>query len=117
MLFQLQGEPPCLRTGSCSVYSNGKLMIYGGKTARTPTSMLSDLRVLDLQQQPPTWQLEAPRLVVSSSSSGAASLQQQQPLLGLAGHCGGVDAEGCVVFYGGYRRYDLKEPQAVLQVG
>uniref|UniRef100_A0A383VNZ1 BTB domain-containing protein n=1 Tax=Tetradesmus obliquus TaxID=3088 RepID=A0A383VNZ1_TETOB len=116
-LVPTQGEPPCLRTHSCSVYCNSKLMIYGGKTARTPVSMLCDLRVLDLQQQPPTWQLEAPRLAVSSSSvAGMEQQQQQQPLLGLAGHCGGADAEGCVVFYGGYRRNDLKEPQAVLQV-
>ncbi|KAF6252347.1 hypothetical protein COO60DRAFT_1644120 [Scenedesmus sp. NREL 46B-D3] len=112
-----QGEPPCLRPASCSVYCNGKLMVYGGKTARTPTSMLSDLRVLDLEQQPPTWRLEAPRLLVSSnsSSSGAAGMQQQ-PLLGLAGHAGGANADGCVVFFGGYRRYDVKEPQPVLQV-
>jgi hypothetical protein len=95
-------------------------MIYGGKTARTPVSMLSDLRVLDLTQQPPSWQLEAPRLAAGSSSrvSGLQQQQQQQqPLLALAGHAGGVDAEGCVVFYGGYRRNDVKEPQAVLQVG
>jgi hypothetical protein len=86
--------------------------------------MLSDLRVLDLTQQPPTWQLEAPRLLVnrsSGSSSGAAGAQQQQQslqlLLGLAGHMGGVDADGCVVFFGGYRRYDVKEPQLIIQVG
>jgi hypothetical protein len=97
------------------VYSNNKLMVYGGKTARTPTSMLSDLRVLDLNQQPPTWQLEAPRLLANSSGSGTTGVQQQ-PLLGLAGHMGGADADGCLVFFGGYRRYDVKEPQSVIQV-
>jgi hypothetical protein len=91
-------------------------MVYGGKTARTPTSMLSDLRVLDLTQQPPTWQLEAPRLLTNSSSSSGPASVQQQPLLGLAGHMGGADADGCLVFFGGYRRYDVKEPQSVIQV-
>ena len=85
--------------------------------------MLSDLHLLDLNQQHPTWKQIQPRLLLTgihSSSSSAAgtpnSTQQKPALLSLAGHCGGVDKSGHVVFWGGYRRNDFKEPQLVIQV-
>lgn len=89
--------------------------------------MLSDLHTLDLNQQPPTWHQVQPRLLAAgihssgtpnnSSSAGAAGSSGAKPaLLSLAGHCGGVDNLGNFVFWGGYRRNDLKEPQSVIQV-
>eukprot|EP00878_Enallax_costatus_P035768 GHUV01039983.1.p1 GENE.GHUV01039983.1~~GHUV01039983.1.p1 ORF type:complete len:411 (+),score=90.40 GHUV01039983.1:102-1235(+) len=117
-----QGEPPCLRTDSCSLFHNGQILIYGGKTAATAASMLSDLHLLDLNQQQLMWKQIQPRLLPigihsNSSTAGASNGTNSKPaLLSLAGHCGGVDKSGHVVFWGGYRRNDLKEPQLVIQV-
>lgn len=112
-----------MRTDSCSLYHNGQIIIYGGRTASTPSSMLSDLHLLDLRQQPPAWSQIQPRLAASSSNisketaaNSSSNAANRQPVLSLAGHCGGVDKQGNFVFWGGYRRSDLKEPQSVIQV-
>lgn len=88
--------------------------------------MLSDLLILDLNQQMPTWKQVHPRLQAGNTSSsgtkaaaGAGSSSGSTPrtaLLALAGHCGGVDASGRCIFWGGYRRNDLEEPQSLIQV-
>eukprot|EP00878_Enallax_costatus_P032791 GHUV01036065.1.p1 GENE.GHUV01036065.1~~GHUV01036065.1.p1 ORF type:complete len:199 (-),score=39.31 GHUV01036065.1:98-694(-) len=84
--------------------------------------MLSDLHLLDLNQQQLMWKQIQPRLLPigihsNSSTAGASNGTNSKPaLLSLAGHCGGVDKSGHVVFWGGYRRNDLKEPQLVIQV-
>lgn len=75
--------------------------------------MLSDLLVLDLNQPVPTWRQVQPRLLAGKVNTNSTS---RPALLALAGHCGGVDASGQCIFWGGYRRNDLKEPQAIIQV-
>lgn len=88
--------------------------------------MLSDLHTIDLNQRHPTWKQIQPRLLpssmysISSNSKTATAAGSSNPsrpaLLSLAGHCGGVDQSGHIVFWGGYQRNDLKEPQSVIQV-
>jgi hypothetical protein len=103
---------------------NQELLVYGGRTAATPSTLLSDVHVLQLQATPPAWQAVRPKLLPGSGSgAGAAGTSQQQQqqqgggMLPLAGHVGGaVGSSGDVVFLGGYSRLDQKQPQAHLQV-
>lgn len=125
----LQGEAPSQRMDSCSVYNpvNQELVVYGGRLVKPPFSLLADVHILRLpepqgqQQQQPVWQQVQP-VRLSSQQQGSSSHQQPpqqhlQGMLPLAGHAGGVvGGSGEVVFVGGYRRNDLKEPQPLLQV-
>lgn len=129
VLVLLQGEAPSQRMDSCSVYNpvNQELVVYGGRLVKPPFSLLADVHILRLpepqgqQQQQPVWQQVQP-VRLSSQQQGSSSHQQPpqqhlQGMLPLAGHAGGVvGGSGEVVFVGGYRRNDLKEPQPLLQV-
>jgi len=134
-LLLLQGQPPSHRTDSCSIFNplSQELVVYGGKAARPPCSLLADLHILSLpeaQQQPeqveaaapqPKWQQVQPHrlstLQQSASSGSQQQQQQQQGMLPLAGHAGGVvSSTGEVAFVGGYRSNAVKEPQPLVQV-
>ncbi|KAF8062684.1 zinc finger protein BRUTUS-like [Scenedesmus sp. PABB004] len=112
------GEPPCLRIDACAVALRGRLLVYGGRTAALPSSLLPDLHVLHLDASPPTWEAAAVRRVgpAAGASAGAAPRGGGGGLLPLAGHAGGADEAGRVFFLGGYSRADVREPQGLLQV-
>ena len=134
----VQGEPPSQRVDCCSLYHplNQELVIYGGRQVNTPFSLLADLHILSFldgnhqpqqqqQQQQrsplvrPVWRQVQPTRLAGGDCGGATSgqQQQQQGMIPLAGHSGGVvSVSGAVVFVGGYRRNDFKEPQPLLQV-
>jgi hypothetical protein len=125
---------------SCSLYNPAtqELLIYGGRQIKPPFTLLADVNILTLpklqetqpeqqqqqqqrqqqQQQPgrPMWQqVQAMRRAAGDTATSGP--QQQQGMLPLAGHAGGVvGGTGEVVFVGGYRRNDMKEPQPLLQV-
>eukprot|EP00775_Hariotina_reticulata_P009339 gene9339-9502_t len=146
-----QGRPPCPRSDACSVYHSNHVLVYGGRTTSSPSCMLSDLHVLDLDQQCPAWQQVQPRLLSSASTGGSSitamtagrggsSLDGSGTLsstpssavlpLPLAGHAGKHLCASCsgaashsnfgtgsfVMFLGGYRRLDIKEPQPMVQI-
>jgi hypothetical protein len=128
----LQGQAPTQRMDSCSLFNPAthELLIYGGRQIKPPFTLLADVNILTLpkvqhpqtqqqrQQGPgqPVWQqVQATRRAAGDTATSGP--QQQQGMLPLAGHAGGVvGGTGEVVFVGGYRRNDLKEPQPLLQV-